>query len=185
MSTEQPIDRFVRVWVDEFTRAVEMFTAVKPTVSWSRLAADSETAPGDTAALLWWKQRVQGAQPFTTWIGAADSTRSALAGNLSETGEAQEMYLEMLGQAQQGAATVLSSGLPKPLACEPGALESNPPPAGLEMSIIKINLDGQELAPLILALDAEAASVLAGGKQPEQKTVAPVLAEGEALPPML
>ena len=187
MSTEQPIDRFVRVWVDEFTRAVEMFTAVKPAVSWSRLAPDGETAQGDTATLVWWKQRFQGTQPFTTWIGAAESTRSALAGNLSgETGEAQEMYLEMLGQAQQGAATVLSSGLPKPLVCETGALESNPPPAGLEMSVIKINLDGQDLAPLVLALDAEAASVLAGGKQPEPKTtVAPVLAEGEALPPML
>jgi flagellar motor switch protein FliN/FliY len=187
MNTEQPIDRFVRVWVDEFTRAVEMFTAVKPTVSWCRLAADSETAQGDTAALIWWKQRFQGAQPFITWIGAADSTRSALAGSLSgETGEAQEMYLEMLGQAQQGAATVLSSGLLKPLTCEPGALESNPPPAGLDMSAIKINLDGKDLAPLILALDPEAASALAGGKQqPEEKTGVPALAEGEALPPML
>jgi flagellar motor switch protein FliN len=187
MSTEQPIDRFVRVWVDEFARAVEMFTAVKPTVSWSRLAADSETAQGDTAALVWWKQRFQGAQPFITWIGAADPTRSALAGSLSgETGEAEEMYLEMLGQAQQGAATVLSSGLPKPLTCEPGALESNPPPAGLEMSAIKINLDGQDLAPLILALDPEAASVLAAGKQqPEQKTGVPTAVEGEDLPPML
>lgn len=187
MSTEQPIDRFVRVWVDEFTRAVEMFTAVKPTVSWSRLAADGETAQGDAANLVWWKQRFQGAQPFTTWIGAGDSTRSALAGNLSGgTSEAQEMYVEMLGQAQQGAATVLSSGLPRPLSCEPGAFESNPPPAGLEMSVVKINLDGQDLAPMILALDAEAASAFAGGKQPEQKTTGvPVLPEGEALPPML
>ena len=188
MSTEQPTDRFVRVWVDEFTRAVEMFTAVKPTVNWSKLAPDSQAAQTDTDALLWWKQRFQASQPFTTWIGAANSTRSALAGSLpGETSEAQEMYLEMLGQAQQGAATVLSSGLPRPLVCEPGTLESNPPPAGLEMSVIQINLDGQDLAPLILALDAEAATVLAGGKQqPEQKsTGVPALAESETLPPML
>lgn len=187
MTNEHPIDRFIRVWVDEFTRAVEMFTAVKPTVTWARAAADDDAGEDETAALLWWKQRFQAGPSFTTWIGATEATRSALAGILSGgTNEAQEMYLEMLGQAQQGAATVLSSGLPKPLVCEPGTVENSPPPSGLALAVIKIKLDGQELAPLIMALDRDAEMVLTRGKQPEQTALAVTApADEDSLPPML
>jgi flagellar motor switch protein FliN/FliY len=76
--------------------------------------------------------------------------------------------------------------LPAPLACEAGQLEDSPPAAGLEMFAIKVRLDDQEVAPLILALDADAAVVLAGAKQPEQKTAAvPAPIDGEPLPAML
>jgi flagellar motor switch protein FliN len=163
METDQLIDRFFRVWTDEFTRAIEMFTGVPGVLKRSEINAEVERELENAEATLWWKQVFEGEGLFTTWIGAPEETWLALGSAMGGEGdEAKQIYLEMLGQAQQGAATVLSRGLPKPLLVQDGTtIQKIPSLAMLNGCQIAINLQGRDLSPIALAIDPIANAILA------------------------
>lgn len=161
MDTDQPIDRFFRVWTDEFTRAIEMFTGFPAAVKRSEINPQVEQELENSETTLWWKQVFEGEGLFTTWIGAPEETWSALGSAMGGEGdEAKQIYLEIVGQAQQGAATVLSSGLPRPLQVQDGSTQKIASLAILNACQIGINLQGRQLAPIALAIDPVANAVL-------------------------
>ena len=117
MSTEgTAVDRFLQTWIEEFTRAVEMFSGEVPSLRCSRAKS---LAAGEAADLFWWKQDFSGDGRFGTWIGTKSETVTALGGS-ADPAEAKSTFLEIIGQAQSGTAHVVSTGLDSPLKCEPG-----------------------------------------------------------------
>ena len=114
--------------------------------------ASSTAAAGEAADLFWWKQDFSGDGRFGTWIGTKSETVTALGGS-ADPAEAKSTFLEIIGQAQSGTAHVVSTGLDKPLKCEPG--EDSKPPSfdSLNYAIVGITLGGNELPSLIFAIE--------------------------------
>ncbi len=150
------IDRFLQTWVDEFTRAVEMFSGQVPTLRCSRTKKLSASESSD---LIWWKQDFAGAGKFSTWIGVKNATLLALGG-ASDLEEAKATYHEMIGQAQSGAAHVTSTGLDTAVKCEPGAESTAPEFESLRYGIIGITFDGTELPAIVFAIEPTIEDVL-------------------------
>ena len=161
------VDQFLQTWMEEFTRAVEMFSGQVPSLRCSRAKTLSAT---ETADLVWWKQDFAGDGKFSTWIGVKNETLIALGG-ATDPAEAKATYLEMIGQAQSGAAHVVSSGLDSPLKCEAGE-ESTPPDfETLRYGIIGLTFGGTELPSIVFALQPSIEDVLKDD-EPEQAATA-------------
>jgi len=125
---QELIDR----WLQEFGRAVEMFTGETPQLT-SKIAS-SELSEAEIASRTWWKQVVQGESSFSIWAGAEEPLWTALG----EGAEAQSSFFEMLSQANSGMAAVLSAGFPAPLRCQDGAIE--PPNLPLDAALAQIKV---------------------------------------------
>jgi hypothetical protein len=54
-------------WMEEFGRAVEMFTGEKPVLKFER--ADVDPTQAEIAGHTWWKQVVDNGQAFSIWAG--------------------------------------------------------------------------------------------------------------------
>jgi flagellar motor switch protein FliN/FliY len=151
---EEVLETFVERWLEEFGRAVQMFTGEEATLSSSRgkIEDEAETMAGST----WWKQVVKNQESFSIWAGGVEAAWSAMG----EGAEAQSTFFEMVSQANQGAAAVLSAGFPIPLKCEDGLIEAPPPRSDLELCKIKISFRGNELPPLLLLIEPVAFRIL-------------------------
>lgn len=156
MSSQTGVDQFLQAWVEEFARAVEMFSGESPNLRCSRT---KELVPSETTDLLWWRQDFAGDGKFTTWIGAKTSTWVALGGG--DPAEAKSTYLEMLGQAQSGTAHVVSAGFDTPLKCEPGEEGPAPDFTSLGYGIVGISFGGNELPSLVFAIEPSIEKILA------------------------
>jgi flagellar motor switch protein FliN len=169
---EQSIVDFFEQWAEEFARAVEMFTGERPTLG-QKLAETSQIAEWEAKRVdfQWWQQETEDSQKFKAWVGAQEACWSALAGDQGEGSDAKELFQEMLSQANQGAAAVLSSSFAIPLRF--GAVIVNPPSSlpALRIAQMRVTFRGAELPALIVALEPTAAKILDG---PEPATpVAP------------
>ncbi len=151
---EEAFETFIERWLEEFGRAVQMFTGEEATLSSSRGEIESEAET--MAASTWWKQVVKNQDSFTIWAGGIEATWAAMG----EGAEAQSTFFEMVSQANQGAAAVLSAGFPIPLKCEDGLIEAPPPRSDLELCKIKISFRGSELPPLLLLIEPVAFRIL-------------------------
>lgn len=147
-ATTTAVDQFLQTWVDEFTRAVEMFSGQVPVLRCSRTKS---LAASQITDLSWWQQDFAGDGKFSTWIGVNNDTMLAFGGG--DPAEAKPTYLEMLGQAQSGAAHVVSAGFDTPIKCEPGQEGEAPPLEGLLYGLIGITFDGKELPALVFAME--------------------------------
>jgi flagellar motor switch protein FliN/FliY len=147
-------EELVERWIEEFGRAVEMFTGEKPDLS--SLATPSETSAEDISARVWWKQTTQGDAGFALWAGATESLWTALG----EGAEAQSSFFEMLSQANQGTAAVLSSGFAAPLRFEEGVREAPVLPLDVASAQIKVGFRGADAGIVVLLLDRKAFAVL-------------------------
>jgi flagellar motor switch protein FliN len=157
MADEQNIhhflERFSERWANEFGRAIETFTNERPDVAHSRLeGVKRKSWEQENAAVLWWKQEIEGGESFTMWIGAEEPCWSALGKATGDANDPQQVYLEMVAQASQGAAASLSGSFANPLRCGAGALESLPPPESLNLLEVRIGFRGNPLPPLILGI---------------------------------
>jgi flagellar motor switch protein FliN len=154
---ETPTEIFqdlIERWLEEFGRAVEMFTGDKPDLS--SLGA-SEISEKEVSAQTWWKQVVQGeASSFCIWAGATEPLWNALG----EGAEAQSSFFEMLSQANQGTAAVLSAGFPVPLRCQDGVTEAPRLPLELATAQIQVKFRGAEAGVLCLVLEKKAFAIL-------------------------
>ena len=164
------LSRFFEKWSEEFARALEMFTGIKPAITSS--AAQAEQAQ-TLDSPLWWRQvyQVQAdsdetAQPaeqqqFTVWVGVPAVTWTKLAAAMAaDAGQEREMFLEMLGQAHQGAAVALSAGSMQTLHCTQAEECEAPALGSLVLRQIAIDLREGSLPPLLLAVAPSAARAL-------------------------
>lgn len=161
---------FFEEWTKEFARAIEMFAGEKAALVSAPAAAEDFAG---AAGYSWWKQAFEGRGAFAVWVGAPEESWRALGGAMAaDPDQALEAFLEMLGQAQQGAAAVASAGLPQPFRCPEAAESDTPPLKALAVRRIGIEFRGAALAPLLLAVEPGAAVVLGLGAENEEPAAA-------------
>jgi len=163
----QIFDELVERWIEEFGRAVEMFTGDKPEVSSSRAALDLSAA--DIAERTWWKQVVQNDKSFRLWAGGTEATWNAVG----EGAEAQTTLFEMLSQANQGTAAVLSAGFPVPLRCEDGLIEAPGLPIDGELAHIRIKFRDADAGVIFLIVEKSAFAILSPDEPAAEAAQAP------------
>jgi flagellar motor switch protein FliN len=165
------IDSFFERWTSEFTTAIEMFTGEAPVLTHARIehAATAEWSE-QSAGRLWWKQTVEGQGSFSCWVGATTESWTGIGGAVDDKSDPRQMYLEMLGQANQGTVAVISAGFPTPLRCGDGLEEEPAELSSFELAEIKVTFRGAELPSLLLAIEPEAEHVL---RQPEDEDDSP------------
>ncbi len=176
------LSRFFEKWSEEFARALEMFTGIKPAITSS--AAQAEQAQ-TLDSPLWWKQvyQVQAdsdetapaeQQQFTVWVGVPAVTWTKLAAAMAaDAGQEREMFLEMLGQAHQGAAVALSTGSMQTLHCAQAEECEAPALGSLVLRQISIDLREGPLPPLLLAVAPSAARALTVERSTSRTVVQP------------
>ena len=176
------LSRFFEKWSEEFARALEMFTGIKPAITSS--AAQAEQAQ-TLDSPLWWKQvyQVQAdsdetapaeQQQFTVWVGVPAVTWTKLAAAMAaDAGQEREMFLEMLGQAHQGAAVALSTGSMQTLHCAQAEECDAPALGSLVLRQISIDLREGPLPPLLLAVAPSAARALTVERSTSRTVVQP------------
>jgi flagellar motor switch protein FliN len=148
------LNELIARWIEEFGRAVEMFTGDKPDLS--SLGA-SEISEKEVSTHTWWKQVAEGEASFSIWIGATEPLWAALG----EGAEAQSSFFEMLSQANQGTAAVLSAGFPVPIRCQDGATEAPKLLTDLAAAQIKVKFRGADAGVLFLLLEKKAFAIFA------------------------
>ena len=159
---EESIVEFFEHWVEEFARAVEMFSGERPNLTHKLLEA-SEIAEldGKRGDFQWWEQESEDPQKFKAWIGAQEACSTAL-GDQGDGGDPKDLFQEMVSQANQGVVAVLSASFGTPVRF--GGLAVNPPSAlaPLRIARVSVNFKGSDLPALVVALEPGAAKILAG-----------------------
>jgi flagellar motor switch protein FliN len=160
MATE--IESFFEQWVGEFSRAVEMFTGDSPVLTYSRVegSARPEIEESQLAGRLWWKQPVTGQGSFASWTGALEECWTGIGSGGDAKSDPRQMYLDILVQANQGTAAVLSAQFPSPLRCGDGVADDLASLGTLEVAEVKVLFRGNQLPSLLLAIEPSAAQVL-------------------------
>jgi len=160
---EESIVSFFEQWIEEFARAVEMSTGERPVLS-QEPAEKNQIDEWDArrGELQWWEQETEDPQRFKTWVGAEGTCWTVLAGGSGDRNEATELFHEMLSQANQGAAAVLSSSFVSPVKF--GAGSATPPGSLQALRLAKVNVAFRDAAlpSLVVALEPKAAKVLNG-----------------------
>jgi flagellar motor switch protein FliN/FliY len=160
---EESITSFFEHWADEFARAVEMFTGEKPTLTQNTAdTKETEACESTKGDFQWWQQETEEPQNFKVWIGSQEGCWTALGGDQGEGSDPKDLFQEMISQANQGAAAVLSSSFATPLRF--GGVVVNPPTSLLSLRLTKVNISfrNAELPALIVALQPIAAKILDG-----------------------
>ncbi len=171
-SRNTALQQFFKSWIAEFGRAIEMFTGQQPSLGSSM--TDNVSIP-KTASALWVKQTLSGESDFEIWIGAQEATWTELGKSLGDgpPDSLRSTYLEIINQAQQGAATVTSTGLPTPIRCgtpETFATSRFDPAAFFICDLELIDHDGP---PLVIAVEQTALKVLDSVPSPKVEKEAP------------
>jgi len=166
---EESISSFFEQWAEEFARAVEMFTGERPALS-HKPADKTQTEEWEAkrAEFHWWQQETEDPQKFKAWVGAEEGCWSALGGEPGDGNDPKELYQEMLSQANQGAAAVLSSSFTTPVKFGNGSVNAPPSLASLRLAEISIVFRDKPLPALVIALEAGAAKILDGPEPAKQ-----------------
>src|SRR5947209_4160071 len=186
MITEnEDIAHFLTEWVQEFTRAVDLFSGIRPVVRCNEV----EKLQGsfeNLAGYLWWKQVFEGSRSFETWIGTEDGTFQALGGaHSADAKEARSTYLEIIGQALKGTANLLSSGMSKPFKCRDGMIVSMPELDDLAVTKVEVTFGEKVLTPIILGIGTEYMSIMAPIQQETRLARMPAPESSSSKTPML
>ena len=151
---EQTIEAFLETWMEEFGRAVEMYTGSQPALSESRITAVPDS---EAASLLWRKQTLSGPGDFAIWIGAPEAAWKDLGS--ADPDNAQATYFEILNQAQAGAATVASRSLDQPISCGDGEVVAEADFDASQFAIYRLTIDNGRVPDLFIAIELTALSV--------------------------
>src|SRR3569833_833448 len=162
----RPIETFLAIWIEEFGRAIEMFSGARPSIVPPAIATLPET---DT--FLWYRQSLSSsAGSFVTWIGACEVSWSALGS--TDAGNPQAAYLQVVNQAQSSTATIASRGLENPITADASEIASD---AGFDSSsfyLYSLAIDADRLPALVLAIEKAAEQVLPEGNATKLKNAA-------------
>jgi flagellar motor switch protein FliN/FliY len=161
-------DELIEHWIEEFGRAVEMFTGEKPVLTSSH--AGDELSDAEIAEHTWWKQVVENGSPFTIWVGGTEGLWNAFG----DGQDAESSFFEMLSQANQGIAAAFSAGSSPPLRCQDGLVEEPVLPLQMERANIRVGFRGTEIGVLFLLVEKAAFGILtsrrrAGAPEVEQR----------------
>jgi flagellar motor switch protein FliN len=180
MSSSHPaIQQYLKAWVAEFGRAIEMFTGEQPSLAFS---GTESVSISKSAPAIWLKQVVSGEGDFQIWIGAAEPTWMELGKALGDgpPDSLRSTYLEIINQAQQGAATVTSLGLPAPLRCGTPDVGSSARFDPALFFIWDLELVDTEHPAIVIAIEQAALKVLDTAPPPPPRAeVAPVATESK------
>jgi flagellar motor switch protein FliN/FliY len=166
---EESINSFFEQWAEEFARAVEMFTGERPALSYKPAEKNqAEEWEAKRAEFHWWQQETEDPNKFKAWVGAEEGGWSALGGEPGDGNDPKELYQEMLSQANQGAAAVLSSSFINPVKFGNGSVNAPPSLASLRLGEISIVFREKTLPALVIALEATAAKILDGPEPAKQ-----------------
>ncbi len=160
MDSKNPaLQQFLKTWLAEFGRAIEMFTGQQPSLSFSTV--DSVSIP-KTSQALWLKQTFAGESEFETWIGAQDPTWLEIGKALGDgpPESLRSTYLEIVNQAQQGAATVTSLGLPTAIRCGTAETLVTAQFDPSSFFLFDLELIDNEYPPIVIAIERVALKVL-------------------------
>jgi flagellar motor switch protein FliN/FliY len=150
----EPIETFVATWIDEFSRAVEMFSGAQPGISQKRI----DEIPA-SESFLWLKQSFSSSEgAFTTWIGAPEPTWTDLG--RADPDNAQATYLEIVNQAQTGAATVASRAVENPISTSAGEVVAESNFDCANYAVFKLEIDNGRVPPIIFAIEFTAPRIL-------------------------
>jgi flagellar motor switch protein FliN len=168
---EESIVSFFEQWSEEFARAVEMFTGERPTLA-QKPPANAEIAEWEAQLdkYQWWQQETEEPQRFKAWLGAQETCFSAL-GEQGEGSDPKELFQEMVSQANQGAAAVLSSRFSTPLRFGALSASSLSSLSSLRFTVVSVNFKSTGLPDMVVVLEPAAAKIL-DGPEPD-KTAAP------------
>lgn len=181
-SNSPALQQFLNTWLGEFGRAIEMFTGQQPSLGFSM--TDAVSIP-KAASALWLKQVFSGESEFEIWIGAQESTWMELGKSLGDgpPESLRSTYLEIINQAQQGAATVTSLGLPTPIRCGAPETLSAPRFDPDLFFICDLELIDNEYPPIVIAVQGTALKALETGPMPKaQKEPAGAIVKRSELP---
>jgi flagellar motor switch protein FliN/FliY len=171
---------------------VENFTGDRPTLS-QQAANDAQLVEWETklAEFHWWQQETEGQAKFKAWVGAEEACWTAVGGSPGDGKNPQELFHEMLSQANQGSVAVLSSSLASPLRFAAGLVNHPASLRPLRLAQISFKFRDTVLPDLILALEPAAAKILdgpksaVGGKEEPAQIAAPLSATAlKPNPPM-
>ena len=179
MNSDNPaLHQFLKTWVAEFSRAIETFTGQPRSLGISM--CDSVSIP-QSAPALWIRQVVSGGIDFEIWIGAHDPTWQELGRSPGDgpPDNLRSTYLEIINQAQQGAATVTSLGLPTPIRC--GNLEtlaaSKVDPASF--FVCDLEFIDSEYPSIVIAIEKSALKVLDSAPIPPKQEGKPAVLDSK------
>ena len=173
MNSNNPaLEQFLKTWVAELGRAIEMSTGRQPSVGFSM--ADTISIP-KTASALWLKQVFSGESEFEIWIGAQEAAWMELGKSLGDgpPDHLRSTYLEIINQAQQGAATVTSLGLPTPIRCGTPETFSSAQFDPASFVIWDLELIDNDHPPIVVAVEHTALKVLDIAPSPSGEKEAP------------
>jgi len=160
---EESISGFFEQWSKEFARAVEMFTGERPALSYKPAEKTQiDEWEGRRTEFHWWQQETEDPHKFKAWVGAEEACWSALGGEPGDGNDPKELYQEMLSQANQGAAAVLSSSFTTPLKFANGSVNAPPSLASLRLAEVSVVFRNKPLPGLVIALEPTAAKILDG-----------------------
>jgi flagellar motor switch protein FliN/FliY len=162
---EESIASYFKHWIEEFARAVEMFTGERPVLSQTPANdAQLEDWEAKLAEFDWWQQETEDPAKFKVWVGAEEACWTAFGGSPGDGKDPRELFHEMLSQANQGSAAVLSASFDSPLRF--GAGSANPPASlrPLRLAQISVKFRDAALPNLVVALEPAAAQILNGPK---------------------
>jgi flagellar motor switch protein FliN len=158
---EASILSFFEHWVEEFARAVEMFTGERPTLSYVPAEASQiATWEAKRDEFHWWQQETEGTQKFRVWVGAEEACWKALSS--AEGNDPKELFQEMVAQASQGAAAVLSSPFAVPVKFGTGLVNAPSALSGLCVVQAEVKFRDTALPAIVIALEPAAAKILEG-----------------------
>ncbi len=160
---EESISSFFEQWSEEFARAVEMFTGERPALSYKPAEKPQiDEWEGRRTEFHWWQQETEDPHRFKAWVGAEEGCWSALGGEPGDGNDPKELYQEMLSQANQGAAAVLSSSFTIPVKFANGSVNAPPSLASLRLAEVSVVFRDKPLPALVIALEPTAAKILEG-----------------------
>ncbi len=155
---EESISGFFQQWIEEFARSVEMLSGERPALS-LKPADQTQTAEWEAkrTEFHWWQQETEDPRRFKAWVGAEEACWRALGGGEGDANDPKEQYQEMLSQANQGTATVLSSSLTSALKFGTGSVNAPPPLASLRIAEVSVVFRDKVLPAIVVALEPGAA----------------------------
>lgn len=113
------IELFVESWEAEISRAIEIFTGVKPQVS-CRPEVQTDLNEMNISDYLWWQQAFEAERSLTISIGAQEPAWIALGGGGEPDERCKQTYFDILRQAHDGVAGTLGTRTGKAFRCAAG-----------------------------------------------------------------
>jgi len=170
MSSGFDQEKFLEDWCGEFARGIEMFSGKQAAAEFAA-ASSPAAAPAEWKEYLWWKQQFEGTGGgFVTWIGAPEAAWSGLGAAMADAGtDGKQVYLELLGTAEQGAATLLSRQVGQEIRPQTGEQEEPASSPSLNFWEVKVRLTDSELPPLVYAIDPSRVAGLGVSASPAEE----------------